>query len=85
LVSVAREVYQAFLSQGITAVYDDSGSIGRRYARVDEIGVPYAITVDYQTLEDSTVTIRDRDTRQQVRVRVKDVINEVRKRLSLNP
>ena len=85
LVSVAREVYQAFLSQGITAVYDDSGSIGRRYARVDEIGVPYSITVDYQTLEDSTVTIRDRDTRQQVRVRVKDVINEVRKRLSPNP
>ena len=53
--------------------YDDSGSIGRRYARMDEIGTPWCITVDYQTIKDGTVTLRDRDTQGQVRVRVTDV------------
>jgi glycyl-tRNA synthetase len=50
--------------------YDESGSIGRRYARADEIGVPLGITIDYQTLEDGTVTIRDRDSWKQVRNKV---------------
>ncbi|MDG7041804.1 MAG: hypothetical protein JRN22_01990 [Nitrososphaerota archaeon] len=48
-------------------IYDDSGSIGRRYARVDEAGVPIAITIDHQSLEDGTVTVRNRDTWEQVR------------------
>jgi glycyl-tRNA synthetase len=48
--------------------YDTSGSIGRRYRRNDEIGTPYAITVDYDTIEQGTVTIRDRDSMQQVKV-----------------
>ena len=52
----------------ILAQYDDSGAIGRRYRRQDEIGTPYAITVDYDTLEDNTVTIRDRDSTEQIRV-----------------
>lgn len=68
LVKVAREIYAKLMSLGLTVMYDESGSIGRRYARADEVGVPYAVTVDYQTLSDGTVTIRDRDTRQQVRV-----------------
>ena len=51
-------------------LYDDDGSIGRRYARVDEIGVSKAITIDYQTLEDETVTIRSRDSWDQVRVNI---------------
>ncbi len=68
LVRVAREVYMKLMSLGLTVVYDESGSIGRRYARADEIGVPYAVTVDFQTLSDNTVTIRDRDTKQQIRV-----------------
>ena len=53
---------------GIISMYDSSGSIGRRYARADEIGVPYCITVDHQSLEDETVTLRDRDTGDQRRV-----------------
>lgn len=53
---------------------DDSGtSIGRRYARTDEIGIPFAITVDFQTVEDRTVTVRERDTMAQVRVPLADV------------
>jgi len=68
LASVAREIYSDLTQAGFTAYYDASGGIGRRYARADEIGVPAAVTVDYQTLEDDTVTVRDRDTWRQVRV-----------------
>ncbi|RLI39154.1 glycine--tRNA ligase [Candidatus Bathyarchaeota archaeon] len=63
----AREVYELLLSEGFEVEYDEAGSIGRRYARCDEIGVPIAITIDYRTLEDGTVTLRDRDTWRQVR------------------
>lgn len=63
----ARSLYR-ILRARFPATYDESGSIGRRYARVDEIGVPYAVTVDHTTLEDGTVTVRDRDTTEQVRV-----------------
>ena len=78
LVTLARKIYWELVSCGFTVLYDESGSIGRRYARADEIGIPYAITVDYQSLEDSTVTIRDRDTREQVRVRVEEVLTRLR-------
>jgi glycyl-tRNA synthetase len=64
----AREIYEKLKCCRVMAVYDDSGSIGRRYARADEIGIPYCVTVDHQTLEDGTVTIRARDTTAQVRV-----------------
>ena len=56
--------------QGAIVVYDDSGSIGRRYRRQDEIGTPFCITIDYETLENDTVTVRDRDTMQQKRVHI---------------
>jgi glycyl-tRNA synthetase len=65
----ALELDQEFRSNEVATNYDDSGSIGRRYARMDEIGTPYCITIDYQTLEDDTVTIRDRDSTEQVRVK----------------
>lgn len=55
-------------TSGLVSMYDGSGSIGRRYARADEIGVPVCITIDHQSLEDSTVTVRDRDTGEQQRV-----------------
>ena len=84
LISIAREIFYNALAQGLPAVYDDSGSIGRRYARADEIGIPYAITVDYQTLEDKTVTIRERDTRSQIRVGVDEAVSKVKKLISLN-
>ena len=54
-------------------MYDGTGSIGRRYARADEIGVPVCITVDHQSLEDNTVTMRDRDTGEQRRVSVEAI------------
>jgi len=52
------------------AEYDDSGAIGRRYRRQDEIGTPFAVTVDYDTKENNTVTLRDRDSMKQVRVSI---------------
>ncbi len=67
LVAKAREIYDA-LRVRWNVFYDESGAIGRRYRRQDEIGTPYGITVDFQTLEDGTVTWRDRDTMQQVRI-----------------
>lgn len=66
----AVEVHKLLLESGLVVAYDDSGSIGRRYARSDEIGTPLAVTVDYETLEDGTVTIRDRDSWSQVRRRI---------------
>lgn len=75
IVEVARAIYRELVEKGFRVIYDEEGSIGRRYARVDEIGVPFAITVDYQTLEDGTVTIRDRDTTEQVRISIRDIHN----------
>ncbi len=69
----ADEVFESLKDDGLYAQYDDSGSIGRRYARADEIGVPYCVTVDHQTLDDSTVTIRDRDSTDQVRVEIEEL------------
>lgn len=68
----AREVHE-MLKKHFTSFYDEKGSIGRRYARQDEIGTPFCVTIDYQTLEDDTVTIRDRDTREQIRVKISEL------------
>ncbi|HET9461237.1 MAG TPA: glycine--tRNA ligase, partial [Gaiellaceae bacterium] len=67
MVSKARALYEE-LRRAVVAEYDDSGQIGRRYRRQDEIGTPYALTIDEQTLEDDTVTIRDRDSLAQERI-----------------
>lgn len=69
----AREVYEALIDEGFSVEYDEAGSIGRRYARFDEIGTPLCITVDYETLPDDTVTLRDRDSWRQVRTSVKQL------------
>ena len=61
--------------------YDEAGSIGRRYRRQDEIGTPYCVTVDFETLEKDDVTIRDRDTMKQKRVKVKDLVECLEKLL----
>ncbi len=74
----AKKIFDSFRSCGMLAEYDTSGSIGRRYRRNDEIGTPYCVTVDYQTLEDGTVTVRDRDSMQQVRVAMDQVVGVVR-------
>ncbi|MFZ5955585.1 MAG: glycine--tRNA ligase [Nanoarchaeota archaeon] len=72
LVKISKEIYGQ-LKEKFNVVYDDSGSIGRRYARNDEIGTFLCITVDSQTLKDNTVTIRDRDTTKQDRVKIEDL------------
>jgi glycyl-tRNA synthetase len=66
----AYSIYKMLRERGFPVLYDTSGTIGRRYARADEIGVPIAVTVDFQTLEDETVTLRDRDTMEQKRVKI---------------
>ncbi len=78
LVKIAKDVWRRLIEAGYYAIYDDDGSIGRRYARIDEIGVPLAITVDHATLEENTVTIRDRDTWRQVRVHLNKIEEAVR-------
>jgi glycyl-tRNA synthetase len=65
----AEEIHRDLIAAGFLAEYDDSGAIGRRYRRQDEVGTPFAITVDYTTMEDGTVTLRDRDSMAQVRIR----------------
>lgn len=69
----AREVYESLKSRGFMAEYDDAGSIGRRYARADEVGTSYCVTIDHQTLEDGTATIRNRDTTDQIRVSIEEL------------
>ena len=68
----AEELYQA-LAKKFNCEYDEAGSIGKRYRRQDEIGTPYCITVDFDTLEDNCVTVRDRDTMEQVRMPISEV------------
>ncbi|MEM1550813.1 MAG: glycine--tRNA ligase, partial [Candidatus Bathyarchaeia archaeon] len=75
----AREIYNLLIEEGFYVEYDDSGYIGRRYARFDEIGVPLCITIDYQTLKDDTVTIRDRDTWRQVRTKISNLLQSLHK------
>ena len=68
----ANEVYDK-LSKKFMCDYDEAGSIGKRYRREDEIGTPYCVTIDFDTLEDETVTIRDRDTMEQVRLKIDEI------------
>ena len=78
---MAEKIHKAFRAAGIPSFYDDSGSIGRRYRRQDEAGTPFAITVDGQSLEDGSVTVRDRDTLAQERVDAGRVVEYVRERI----
>lgn len=71
----AKEIVAKIREKTLLVNYDDSGTIGRRYRRNDEIGTPYSVTVDYDTLEDGTVTIRDRDSMRQVRAPIKEIEN----------
>ena len=72
LVKIAKKIYQD-LKEDFMAVFDDRGNIGGRYASQDEIGTPFCITVDFQSLKDDTVTVRDRDTTKQDRVKIVDL------------
>ena len=76
----AEEVYTK-LSKKFMCEYDETGSIGKRYRREDEIGTPYCVTVDFDTLEDESVTIRDRDTMEQVRINIDELENWIREKI----
>jgi len=69
----ANEILSTIQDYELDAFYDEKGSIGKRYARVDEIGVPYAVTIDYDTKKDNTVTLRDRDSMGQKRVKIEEL------------
>ncbi len=77
----ANSIFENLLKQKFSVLYDDSGSIGKRYSRYDEVGILYCITVDYDTLKNGDVTIRHRDTRVQIRIK----INEIPDYLGRNP
>jgi glycyl-tRNA synthetase len=77
---VARGIYEDLRTR-MSAEYDDGGAIGRRYRRQDEIGTPFAVTVDHQTLEDRTVTLRQRDTLEQERISIDALAGELEGRL----
>jgi glycyl-tRNA synthetase len=77
LPSKALEVH-SLLKKEFQTIYDESGSIGRRYRRLDEIGVPLAITIDYDTLEDNTVTLRERNGMQQIRINLSKLLSKIR-------
>ena len=76
----ANEIFDK-LSKSFSCDYDEAGSIGKRYRREDEIGTPYCLTVDFDTLEDNQITIRDRDTMEQVRIPIDEVENYIKEKI----
>jgi glycyl-tRNA synthetase len=81
LVAKSEELYNS-LSKKYSVDYDDSSNIGKKYRRQDEIGTPWCAVIDYQTLEDNTVTIRDRDTMSQVRIKIEEIDTWLQKKLN---
>jgi glycyl-tRNA synthetase len=81
LVDMAQKLYQN-LSNNYSVDFDDSSNIGKKYRRQDEIGTPWCAVVDYQSLEDQTVTIRDRDTMEQVRIKINEIDSWLQKKLN---
>ena len=79
---LARKIQSDLRSAAINSFYDQSGAIGRRYRRQDEVGTPWCITVDGESLEKGTVTIRDRDTLEQVRISMDQVVTWIQEQLS---
>ncbi|MHA2142580.1 MAG: glycine--tRNA ligase [Candidatus Thorarchaeota archaeon] len=79
LLNPARAIYNEIMDSGLITYFDRSGSIGRRYRRQDEVGTPYCVTIDYDSLKDQTVTVRDRNSMEQVRVKTIDLVNVLSK------
>jgi glycyl-tRNA synthetase len=80
IIAKAQEVYK-IVKPKFACQYDQIGSVGRRYRRADEIGVVFGLTIDFQTLEDNTITVRDRDTMKQERIKIEDLMNFLNKNL----
>ena len=83
LLPLAKQIYNE-VRQNFICQYDDSQSIGRRYRRQDETGTPLCVTIDFQSLEDNMVTIRDRDSMEQIRIPVKELTGNLREKLAVN-
>jgi glycyl-tRNA synthetase len=81
LVKIANRLDEELRNSGISTYYDDGGTIGRRYARMDEIGTPFCITVDHDSLKDNKVTIRDRDTTKQERKKIDDIVSYIKDKM----
>jgi len=77
----ALEVYEGLLKH-FNIDFDDAGSIGKRYRRNDEVGTPFCITYDFDSVEDKSVTVRDRDTMEQVRIKIEDLKAYLEKRVT---
>ena len=77
----ATTIHEGLRREGIPSFYDEAGAIGRRYRRQDEAGTPFGITVDGETLEAGTVTVRDRDTMQQERIAEDRIVEYLRERI----
>ncbi|VEU64808.1 Glycine--tRNA ligase (plasmid) [Mycoplasmopsis cynos] len=69
----AKEIFNNLLDKGLSVIYDETGSIGKRYRRQDAIGTYWCLTIDYETLDDNTVTLRNRDTMQQIRIKIDEL------------
>ncbi|VEU75272.1 Glycine--tRNA ligase [Mycoplasmopsis maculosa] len=72
----AIEIFEKLIDKGISVTYDEAGSIGKRYRRQDAIGTPYCVTIDFDTLEDQTVTLRDRDSMKQIRISINELLDK---------
>jgi glycyl-tRNA synthetase len=79
---LAREIHET-LRKRMFSEYDEGGHIGKRYRRQDEIGTPFAVTIDHESLEDGTVTLRDRDTLEQERVPIEGLADELDRRVTM--
>jgi len=83
LPEIARSIHKRLRRKFVT-VYDEGGSVGKRYRRLDEIGTPYCFTVDFDTLDDDTVTVRERDSMGQERIKIDDIEGFLEKRCTRN-
>ena len=81
-IEMARKIHRTLKPHFVTQ-YDEVGAIGRRYRRQDEIGTPFCVTVDFQSLDDQTVTLRDRDSMQQQRVAIADLVHIINDGLAI--
>jgi len=81
LTSKAREIFTVLRKEFGAVEYDEAGSIGKRYRRQDEVGTPYCVTIDFDTIEKDVITVRDRDTGEQEKIAVKDLVSLLRQKL----
>ena len=82
LVSYAKNVFTELKKEFGWVAWDDNGNIGKRYRRQDEIGTPFCIVVDFDTLSDDTVTVRDRDTGEQERIKVAELVKFLKEKIN---